>query len=177
MVNVTTWSNKFGSKNFGSKIFGFKHFGSKKVGPKKNLGPINSGPKNLASKNLGIKIWLQNIQFQKFGPKNLGSQISVFTIRITPKTRTWAIPWHRDRKLLGELLFPEEKMFFSEFFWPRHNVFSLKVIFSSYFILWLLISLYILMGSVSYCPYEFCYLLAHRLAPKSISKRGVLEIY
>ena len=77
-------------------------------------------------------------------------------------------------KLWGELLFPEEKMvvfstegrktIFSEgnkcssqsFFWPRHNVFSLKDTFSSYFILWPPISLYFLMGSVSYCPHEFC---------------------
>ena len=78
-------------------------------------------------------------------------------------------------KLWGELLFPKEKMvvfstegrknnffrgkqmFFSEFFWPRHNVFSLKDTFSSYFILWPPISLYFLMGSVSYCPHEFCW--------------------
>ena len=77
-------------------------------------------------------------------------------------------------KLWGELLFPEEKMvvfstegrknnffrgkqmFFSEFFWPRHNVFSLKDTFSSYFILWPTINLYFLVGSVSYCHYRFC---------------------
>ena len=59
MVNVMTWSNKFGSKNFGSKIFGFKHFGSKKVGPKKNLGPINSGPKILGQNIPVKKFWAQ----------------------------------------------------------------------------------------------------------------------
>ena len=52
--------------------------------------------------------------------------------------------------------FRGKQMFFSEFFWPRHNVFSLKDTFSSYFILWPPISLYFLMGSVSYCPHEFC---------------------
>ena len=52
--------------------------------------------------------------------------------------------------------FRGKQMFFSEFFWPRHNVFSLKDTFSSYFILWPPISLYFLMGSVSYCPHKFC---------------------
>ena len=43
--------------------------------------------------------------------------------------------------------FRGKQMFFSEFFWPRHNVFSLKDTFSWGFILWPTINLYILMGS------------------------------
>ena len=77
------------------------------------------------------------------------------------------------KKLRGDLLFPEEKwLFFSiegrktvfskgnkcssrSFFAPGIMFFSLKDTFSCCFILWPTISLYIWIGSVSYFPYRF----------------------
>ena len=93
-------------------------------------------------------------------------------------------------KLWGELLFPEEKrLFFStvgrknsfskgnkcssqSFFVPGIMFFSLKDTFSWGFILWPTINLYILIGSVLYCPYKFL-LITWPVGRPPVERRGV----
>jgi len=93
-------------------------------------------------------------------------------------------------KLWGELLFPEEKrLFFStvgrknsfskgnkcssqSFFVPGIMFFSPKDTFSWGFILWPTINLYILIGSVLYCPYKFL-LITWPVGRPPVERRGV----
>ena len=93
-------------------------------------------------------------------------------------------------KLWGELLFPEEKrLFFStvgrknsfskgnkcssqSFFVPGIMFFSPKDTFSWGFILWPTINLYILIGSVLYCPCKFL-LITWPVGRPPVERRGV----